>query len=56
MSFGDWELFRMLTVAMRDHEFTSFSQSDEAMAKNVRFTVPTIQTPAPAVERERRCK
>lgn len=57
MSFGDWELFRMLAVALRERELTSFSQVDETNAnKNVRFTVPSIQAPAPERERERRRK
>ncbi|KAJ1531607.1 hypothetical protein ONE63_000279 [Megalurothrips usitatus] len=54
MSFGDWELFRMLAVTLREREFTSFSQVDETNAnKNVRFTVPSIQATAPPQDRER---
>ncbi|XP_052119643.1 kinase D-interacting substrate of 220 kDa B isoform X5 [Frankliniella occidentalis] len=54
MSFGDWELFRMLAVALRERELTTFSQVDETNPnKNVRFTVPSIQATAPPQERER---
>ncbi|KAK3930848.1 Kinase D-interacting substrate of 220 kDa [Frankliniella fusca] len=56
MSFGDWELFRMLAVALRERELTTFSQVDETNPnKNVRFTVPSIQATSPQErERERR--
>lgn len=54
MSFGDWELFRMLAVALRERELTSFNQVDETNAnKNVRFTVPSIQATGPPQDRER---
>ncbi|XP_034241377.1 kinase D-interacting substrate of 220 kDa B isoform X3 [Thrips palmi] len=54
MSFGDWELFRMLAVALREREMTSFSQVDETNAnKNVRFSVPSIQATGPPQDRER---
>ncbi|XP_066998257.1 kinase D-interacting substrate of 220 kDa B [Anabrus simplex] len=40
MSFGDWELFRMIITSLREYELLSLSQQE----KNVRFSVPaTIQ-------------
>ncbi|PSN34444.1 hypothetical protein C0J52_21643 [Blattella germanica] len=41
MNFGDWELFRMLVVSLREQELTSFSHQEEMNPKNVRFAVPT---------------
>lgn len=37
MSFGDWEMFRVLIVSLREHELTSVMRQDES--KNVRFSV-----------------
>ncbi|KAI4495270.1 hypothetical protein M0804_001471 [Polistes exclamans] len=38
MSFGDWELFRMIIVSLRELELTSFTNQDET-SRSVRFTV-----------------
>ncbi|XP_011303261.1 kinase D-interacting substrate of 220 kDa isoform X2 [Fopius arisanus] len=39
MSFGDWELFRMVVTTLRDHEIKILSQDDGS--RSVRFTVGT---------------
>lgn len=36
MSFGDWEMFRVLVVSLREHELTSVYQQDES--RSLRFT------------------
>lgn len=42
MNFGDWEMFRVTIVSMREHEMTSFIRQDES--KNVRFSVSKHST------------
>lgn len=38
MNFGDWELFRMVLVSLREHEVTSITQMEETgSSRNVRF-------------------
>ncbi|XP_017768310.1 PREDICTED: kinase D-interacting substrate of 220 kDa isoform X3 [Nicrophorus vespilloides] len=37
MSFGDWEMFKVMIVSLREHELTTVIQQDES--KNVRFTI-----------------
>jgi len=37
MTFGDWELFRMVIVSLREMELSSFTY--EEGPRNVRFTV-----------------
>ncbi|KAJ9575075.1 hypothetical protein L9F63_007736, partial [Diploptera punctata] len=41
MNFGDWELFRMLIVSLREQELCVISHQEELNAKNVRFAVPS---------------
>lgn len=38
MSFGDWEIFRMIIVSLREQELTSFTTHEENL-RSVRFTV-----------------
>ncbi|XP_049858446.1 kinase D-interacting substrate of 220 kDa B isoform X1 [Schistocerca gregaria] len=52
MSFGDWELFRMLIVSLRETEFYGPNQQEELTSKNVRFSVPTRQFMPPSQERK----
>ncbi|XP_029043359.2 kinase D-interacting substrate of 220 kDa B isoform X2 [Osmia bicornis bicornis] len=42
MAFGDWELFRMVLVSLREIELSSFSTHEEA-SRSVRFTVGSEQ-------------
>ncbi|XP_061940332.1 kinase D-interacting substrate of 220 kDa isoform X3 [Apis cerana] len=44
MAFGDWELFRMVIVSLRELEISSFSTHEEG-PRSVRFTVGTEQIP-----------
>lgn len=44
MAFGDWELFRMVIVSLRELEVSSFSTHEEG-PRSVRFTVGTEQIP-----------
>lgn len=38
MAFGDWELFRMVVVSLREHELVMVTQLEETSAnRNVRF-------------------
>lgn len=37
MSFGDWEMFKVVIVSMREHELTSVMKQDES-SRNVRFS------------------
>lgn len=37
MSFGDWEMFKVVIVSMREHEVTSVMKQDESN-RNVRFS------------------
>lgn len=37
MTFGDWELFKLLVVSLREHELTTVTQTEETSSKNVRF-------------------
>lgn len=43
MTFGDWELFRMVIMSLRQMEHTSFMLCDET-ARSVRFTVESETT------------
>lgn len=38
MGFGDWELFRMVIVSLREQELSSFTTNDEG-SRSVRFSV-----------------
>ncbi|XP_012282604.1 kinase D-interacting substrate of 220 kDa isoform X3 [Orussus abietinus] len=42
MSFGDWEMFRMVIVSLREMELTSFNTHEEG-PRSVRFTVGSEQ-------------
>lgn len=42
MSFGDWELFRVVVVSLREVEMTSFTSHEEG-PRSVRFTVGSEQ-------------
>ncbi|XP_076390426.1 ankyrin repeat-rich membrane spanning isoform X2 [Megachile rotundata] len=42
MAFGDWELFRMVLVSLRELELSSFSTHEEG-SRSVRFTVGSEQ-------------
>lgn len=37
MTFGDWELFKLLVVSLREHELTTVTQTEETSSRNVRF-------------------
>lgn len=37
MNFGDWEMFKVIIVSLREQELTNVMKQDEA--KNVRFSV-----------------
>lgn len=38
MAFGDWEMFRMVVVSLREHELVMVTQLEETSAnRNVRF-------------------
>lgn len=37
MNFGDWEMFKVVIVSMREHEVTSVMKQDESN-RNVRFS------------------
>ena len=39
MTFGDWELFRMVIVSLREHELTTVTTAQEEGPRSVRFTV-----------------
>lgn len=41
MTFGDWELFRMVIVSLREMELSSFTY--EESPRSVRFTVGSEQ-------------
>lgn len=41
MTFGDWELFRMVIISLREMEFSSFTY--EEGPRSVRFTVGSEQ-------------
>ncbi|XP_014470021.1 PREDICTED: kinase D-interacting substrate of 220 kDa isoform X2 [Dinoponera quadriceps] len=43
MAFGDWEIFRMVLVSLREMEFSSFIICDET-SRNVRFTMGSEQS------------
>lgn len=38
MTFGDWELFRIVIISLREQERTSFTTFEEG-SRSVRFTV-----------------
>lgn len=42
MGFGDWELFRMVIVSLREAELSSFMTHEEG-PRSVRFTVGSDQ-------------
>ncbi|KAG7210898.1 hypothetical protein KM043_016276 [Ampulex compressa] len=42
MAFGDWELFRMVIVSLREMELSSFAMHEEG-SRSVRFTVGSEQ-------------
>ena len=50
MNFGDWEMFRVLIVSLREHEMTSIVKQDES--KNVRASVPKQQIAVQPRERK----
>ncbi|KAF5273996.1 hypothetical protein FQA39_LY01111 [Lamprigera yunnana] len=50
MSFGDWEMFRVLIVSLREYEMTHVTKQDES--KNVRMTVTKSQNPLASRERK----
>lgn len=41
MNFGDWEMFKVMIVSLREHEMTTVLRQDES--KNVRFSVSNPQ-------------
>ncbi|KAI4462246.1 ankyrin repeat-containing [Holotrichia oblita] len=50
MNFGDWEMFRVMIVSLREHEMTSVIKQDESK-NTVRFTVSKSTTPVVVKER-----
>lgn len=39
MNFGDWEMFKVMIVSLREHELTLVTQAEEGSTKNVRFSI-----------------
>lgn len=40
MNFGDWEMFKVMIVSLREHELSYVTQTtEEAGTKNVRFYI-----------------
>lgn len=39
MSFGDWEMFKVMVISLREYELSYVTQAEESAAKNVRFSV-----------------
>ncbi|KAK6637747.1 hypothetical protein RUM44_008169 [Polyplax serrata] len=39
MNFGDWEMFKVMIISLREHELSCVSQAEEIGAKNVRFHI-----------------
>lgn len=37
MSFGDWEMFKVVIITLREYELTFVTQAEELATKNVRF-------------------
>ncbi|XP_021938085.1 kinase D-interacting substrate of 220 kDa isoform X3 [Zootermopsis nevadensis] len=52
MNFGDWELFRMLVVSLREQELAVVTHQEELGSKNVRFADPSRQVTLQAPERK----
>jgi carbamoylphosphate synthase large subunit len=52
MNFGDWELFRMLVVSLREQELVVVTHQEEISSKNVRFADPSHRMPSQAPERK----
>jgi hypothetical protein len=52
MNFGDWELFRMLVVSLREQELAVVTHQEELGLKNVRFADPSRQMTLQAPERK----
>ncbi|XP_069672913.1 kinase D-interacting substrate of 220 kDa B isoform X3 [Periplaneta americana] len=52
MNFGDWELFRMLIVSLREQELSIITHQEELNSKNVRFAVPSHLVGPQAPERK----
>lgn len=50
MNFGDWEMFRVMIVSLREHEMTTVIKQDESK-NTVRFTVSKSTTPVVTKER-----
>lgn len=49
MSFGDWEMFKVVIVSLREHELTSVMKQDES--RNVRFTMVKPQQSTSGLEK-----
>lgn len=45
MSFGDWEMFKVVIVSLREHELTSVMKQDESN-RNVRFSAVVKPQPS----------
>jgi hypothetical protein len=52
MNFGDWELFRMLIVSLREQELAVVTHQEELASKNVRFADPSRHMTLQAPERK----
>jgi hypothetical protein len=52
MNFGDWELFRMLIVSLREQELAVITHQEELSSKNVRFADPSLRMTSQAPERK----
>jgi hypothetical protein len=52
MNFGDWELFRMLVVSLREQELAVVTHQEEIGSKNVRFVDPSRHMTPQAPERK----
>jgi len=52
MNFGDWELFRMLIVSLREQELAVVTHQEELSSKNVRFADPSLPMTSHAPDRK----
>jgi len=56
MSFGDWELFRVFIVSLREQELAIITHQEELNSKNVRFADPSHRMMSQPPERKGKCE
>lgn len=39
MNFGDWEMFKVVVISLREQELSFVTQAEESSTKNVRFII-----------------